>query len=320
MVRTVLIIGGTGSLGKQLIEQYYENNNIVNFSRDELKQYDLEKQFPKVINIIGDIGNYKDVERCILMYKPTHIISAAALKQIDRCEFNIEKTLHTNFQGIKNVCDVVMNHNEKLPMLECICYVSTDKACSPISTYGYSKALGEKYVSYVSKHLHCKCVSVRYGNVLNSRGSIIPLLHYIGENTKDNFKLTHEDMTRFLMTLSDSVKLINYAMDEGVTGEIVIPVLKSMKIKDLLEWFAKKFDREVETTGIRFCEKIHEELINHSESISVYSKNGYYHIRPFNDEGKKLTEFMSYNSNSPGFVLTKEELRLYLIGNHIIQE
>ena len=161
-------------------------------------------------------------------------------------------------------------------------FVSTDKACSPVNIYGMSKALCEQIMVEKSKFLpHIKFVNVRYGNVLNSRGSIIPILEDKGKDPKcEFFTLTDERMTRFIMTLEQSVSLIEYAILKAESGETIIPDLPAMKISDLMHIFSEKYNKPIKVTGLRTGEKIHETLINETQSMRTIKKDGYFHILP----------------------------------------
>ena len=183
--KNILVFGGTGSLGYELTKQLVNNNKIYNFSRDECKHWNMKLDFNYHQNlnfIIGDIINKQKVENSILRVNPDIIIIAAAMKHVDQCEVNAEQCLNTNLLGVKNILDAIEIHKDKLD-LKTTLFVSTDKACSPINTYGMAKAISEQLIiekAYYIKSI--KFVNIRYGNVLNSRGSIIPLLHNIGKD------------------------------------------------------------------------------------------------------------------------------------------
>ena len=177
--KTILIFGGSGSLGNRLIQTYLANNKIVNYSRDENKHWSMELKYKSsnLSNIIGDIRDFNKVHQSIIRVNPHIIIVAAALKHIDRCEYEINECLDTNILGLQNVLKCIEISRLNLQNLETMCFVSTDKACSPVNAYGMSKAICETLVIEKSKYIGgIKFVCVRYGNVLNSRGSIIPIL------------------------------------------------------------------------------------------------------------------------------------------------
>ncbi len=330
--KKIFIFGGSGSLGNKIIDRYINNNIIVNYSRDECKHWRMELKYnsDKLSFIIGNIRDYNRVEKSLIRENPNIIIIAAALKHINKCEFAVDECIQTNFNGPLNVLNAIDKNKDKLTNLECLLFVSTDKACSAISSYGASKFLSERIViekSYYIKTI--KFINVRYGNVLNSNGSIIPILHAMGKDPKyKEYTLTHELMTRFLMTLDDSVDLIEYAILHGESGDIVIPEIISIKIKELFELFSEKYNKPIKVIGLRSNEKLLETLINSTESMSVVKKKDYYHIKPhyasFRRKQAQAGEQSSLcnkiiNSDNPVEYssdmnpLTKEELKEYLM-------
>ena len=290
--QTILIIGGSGSLGNQLIETYLGANQIINYSRDENKHWSMDLKYAskggeRLKHVIGDIRDATKIKQTLLRHRPSIIIIAAALKHIDRCEYEINESINTNIIGIQNVLDAVETNLDVLcPKLSTICFISTDKACSPVNVYGMCKSICEGLMVEKAKYIdRVKFVTVRYGNVLNSRGSIIPILETRCQNGNE-LTLTSEQMTRFIMTLEESVALIEYAILYGQSGEIVIPKLRAMKIKHLFELFGRKYNKPIKITGLRSGEKIHEALINETQSlrtiVSPPTARGitYYHIKP----------------------------------------
>lgn len=312
--KTILIFGGSGSLGNKLIESYYHDNNIINYSRDESKHWGMELKYKtsNLSNIIGDIRDNNKVQQSIIRVNPNIIIIAAALKHIDRCEYEINECLDTNIKGIQNVINCVENNKNILNNLETVCFISTDKACNPVNAYGMSKAICETLMIEKSKYIKdIKFITVRYGNVLNSRGSIIPILNNKGMDPDcKEFILTHESMTRFIMTLEDSVKLIEYAILNGNTGEIIIPKLKSMYIKDIVSLFSIKYNKPIKIVGLRSGERIYETLINDTQSMKTIINENYYHIQP--SYIKNIITEERYEYDSKQNILTKEELEEYL--------
>ena len=314
--KKILIFGGTGSLGYEITKQFVDNNKIYNFSRDECKHWNMKLDFNHHSNlnfIIGDIINKQKVENSIIRVNPDIIIIAAAMKHVDQCEINAEQCINTNMLGVKNILDTIELHKDKLELKTTI-FVSTDKACSPINTYGMAKAISEQLMiekAYYIKSI--KFVNIRYGNVLNSRGSIIPLLHNIGnDERKEHFTLTHTDMTRFVMTLKQSVNLIEYAILNGESGETIIPELISMKLIDLLEIFSEKYNKPIKVTSIRPGEKMLESLINPTQAGRLVKKKSYYHIKSIFDFKETIDDMKLIDYNSKINPLTKEELFSYL--------
>jgi FlaA1/EpsC-like NDP-sugar epimerase len=313
--KKILLFGGSGSLGNNFIEKYINNNIIINFSRDENKHWEMDLKYKNknLKSIIGDVRDYNRVENTILREDPHIIIIMAALKHIDRCEFSIEECIQTDFNGPLNILNAIEKNNKNLINLECIIMVSSDKACEPTNVYGMAKALAECAIIeksfYIKKY---KFVNIRYGNVLNSRGSIIPSLHEKGkDNNVKEFTLTHKDMTRFVMTLEHSVELIEYAIKYGESGDTIIPKLISMKLIDLFQIFSEKYDKPIKITGLRPGEKMLESLISETQSLRlVNGTDGYLHIKaPYKNI---LNEDNVKNYNSHINPLSKDEIYEYL--------
>jgi UDP-glucose 4-epimerase len=320
--KKILVFGGTGSLGYEITKRYVENNTIFNFSRDECKHWNMKLDFNhhKNLNfIIGDVINKDKVENSIIRVNPDIIIIAAAMKHVDQCEINAEQCINSNLLGVKNILDVIELHKEKLH-LGTVLFVSTDKACSPINTYGMAKAISEQLMiekAYYIKNI--KFVNIRYGNVLNSRGSIIPLLHNIGKDErKEYFALTHEEMTRFVMTLSQSVDLIEFAILNGDSGDTVIPELVSMKLIDLLEIFSEKYNKPIKVTSIRPGEKMLESLINPTQAGRIIKNGSYYHIKSIFEYNETIDPNKLIDYNSKLNPLSKEQLFKYLNDRKLI--
>ena len=316
----ILIIGGTGSLGYQLCKTYLDvsTNRITVVSRDECKHWKMGLDFnknPRLQFVIGDIRNKEKMRQTLIRTKPNIIIMAAAMKHIDRCEYESNECIETNIRGTQNILDCIEVEESILRnTLEAVSFISTDKACSPVNIYGMSKAISEGLM--IEKALYIKTikfVTVRYGNVLNSRGSIIPTLHKMGkdDNVK-NFFITDDRMTRFVMTLDQSVSLINHALFKAESGDIVIPRLISCNIKDMIELFSEKYNKPIIKKGIRPGEKMLESLINETQSLRlVNGENGYMYIKPCWNTNALNTDLRDYNSKiNP---LNKIELKKFLI-------
>ena len=317
----ILLVGGSGSLGHEFIDRHLNNNTITNYSRDESKHWQMTNKYKsdKLKFIIGDVRSYHGVETAILREQPHIIIIMAALKHIDRCEYAVEECIQTNCLGPMNVLNVVEKNNDRLKNLESVVMVSTDKACEPTNAYGMAKALAESAI--VEKSLHVKnrkFVNIRYGNVLNSRGSIIPLLCGLGDdlNIKE-FTLTHPEMTRFVMTLEQSVQLIEHAIIFGESGDTVIPELVSMKLVDLMDIFSKKYGKPVRITGLRPGEKMMESLISETQAMRlVNGPDGYCYIKPPYKNISVGGVFKNYNSKlNP---LSRDMLESYLRSSRLI--
>jgi FlaA1/EpsC-like NDP-sugar epimerase len=320
--KRILIFGGSGSLGNEFIQKHIHQNTIINYSRDESKHWQMSLQYKtdQLRFIIGDVRDYNAVENAILREQPHIIIIMAALKHIDRCEYAINECLRTNCLGPMNVLNAIEKNNDRLKNLECTVMVSTDKACEPANVYGMAKALAESAI--VEKSLYVKnrkFVNIRYGNVLNSRGSIIPLLHEKGRDPNvAEFVLTHPEMTRFVMTLEQSVELIEYAVLNGESGDTVIPKLISMRLVDLMEIFSDKYGKPVRLVGLRPGEKMLESLISETQAMRlVKMENGYMHIKPaYRGAVDNGEDPRNYNSKTNP--LNREELDEYLRGLRLI--
>ena len=253
------------------------------------------------------------VNQSISRVDPDIIIIASALKHIDRCEYETNECISTNLLGTQNILNSIelLQNNIKL---EKVCFVSTDKACSPVNIYGMCKAVSECLMIEKSKFIkNIKFVTVRYGNVLNSRGSIIPKLHEIGQNNEyKKYTVTDDRMTRFVMTLDQSVDLVQHALDYGESGDVVIPKLISCKIIDLIEIFSEKYNKPIERGELRPGEKLLESLINETQSMRlIKGKDGYMFIKPPYRNIMVENGVNDYNSKlNP---LSKEDLKRYLL-------
>jgi len=319
----ILIIGGTGSLGNALTKKYLTNNTLYLYSRDESKHWSMSIDYnnhPNINFIIGNISDKEKIKQTLLRHNFDIIILAAALKHIDKCEYETNECLNTNLVGTKNVLDEIENNIQLLTNLKTVCFVSTDKACSPVNIYGMTKAASECLMIEKAKYIpSIKFVCVRYGNVLNSRGSIIPMLHKMGQNEDIKcYKLTDERMTRFVMTLEQSVNLIEHAILHAESGDVVIPQLISCVVKDLIEIFSEKYNKSIVKDKLRPGEKMLESLINETQSMRlIFGPDGYMYIKPpFKNLMTNNTEIKDYNSTiNP---LTKLELKEYLHGLNLL--
>lgn len=291
--KKILIIGGTGALGKTLIQKYYDDNEIIVFSRDEHKHYFLLKQYPKLRSFIGDIKDSQSILSCLYTHRPDVIINAAALKHVPICQANPYESIKTNIIGHQNVIDSV----RQVGGVETIIFVSTDKACKPVNVYGMCKALAEElYIGYANEQTHTKVVLVRYGNVLESTGSVIPLFKSMIRSGTTVLPITNYEMTRFLLTLGDATNLIEDAyMSEHSHGKIAIPKVKSLRIEDVANVLIKQYATATVTTtqvGIRPGEKLHEEMISTEEWARTEEHDTHFLI------GQTVIrdEYKSYNS------------------------
>lgn len=319
--KKILIFGGSGSLGKALIDRYIDHNEVYVYSRDECKQWEirLSNPSPGLHFVIGDVRDPIKIKKTLSRIRPHVLIMAAAMKHIDRCEYETTECIATNLMGTVNILHVI---EEDQMDLESVCFVSTDKACSPVNIYGMCKAASECCIVETSLHVpSVKFVVVRYGNVLNSRGSIIPILHQVGQDTnKTRFSLTDTRMTRFIMTLEQSVDLIEHALLHAPSGTIVIPKLVSMKLVDLISIFSDIYQKPWELSQLRPGEKTLESLINETQSrrLTLSHDRDYYYILPYHQhtEAPTAQEIRDYNSLlNP---ISREELRDLLMGLELI--
>ena len=278
--KKILITGGTGSFGKAFLNKQLKNNNFSEiriFSRDEKKQDDLRKLIdsPKVKFYLGDVRDINSIEPAI--NNVDYVFHAAALKQVPSCEFFPIEAVKTNIIGANNVLTLAKRNNiKKLVVL------STDKAAYPINAMGMSKALMEKVMISNSRNLdNQKSIfcGTRYGNVMASRGSVIPLFVHQIKNNQD-ITITSPEMTRFMMTLDDAVELVNHAFENANNGDLFVQKSPSSTINDLALALMKIFEKEVElkVIGIRHGEKIYETLLGSEERIKAEEQDKYFKV------------------------------------------
>ena len=279
--KVVLITGGTGSFGKKFIqtilERYSSVSKIIIYSRDELKQSSLKERypaadFPQLRFFIGDV---RDRSRLTQACEGVDvIIHAAAIKQVDTAEYNPTECIRTNIDGAENVIQAALSCG-----VRDVVALSTDKACAPINLYGATKLVSDKLFTAANNIRGSKEVRfsvVRYGNVMGSRGSVIPF--FLGRKGTGLLPITHEDMTRFNISLQDGVDLVMFALNNHLGGEIFVPKIPSYKILDVATAVAPECKTEV--VGIRPGEKLHEEMITDSDSIHTIDLGRYYAILP----------------------------------------
>lgn len=279
--KSILITGGTGSFGnafiRRVLKDYPDVKRIVVFSRDEFKQFNMQqqlstKEYPCLRYFIGDV---RDKERLVRALEGIDIvIHAAAIKQIVAAEYNPFETIKTNIIGAQNIIDASFKQNVKQ-----IIALSTDKAAAPINLYGATKLCSDKLFiasNNFKGQRDLKVSVVRYGNVMGSRGSVIP---FFIEKREDGFlPVTHKDMTRFNITLDEGVELVFMALEEQWGGEIFVPKIPSYKIMDVVEAVAPGI--EVREVGIRPGEKLHEEMITETDGMNTIEFKSYYVILP----------------------------------------
>jgi UDP-N-acetylglucosamine 4,6-dehydratase (inverting) len=278
--KSILITGGTGSFGSNFVRYLLNNkfpfSRIIIFSRDEFKQDQLQKDlnFKKGNNLRFFLGDVRDKDRLLYAFKNLDfVIHAAALKQVPAAEYNPMEFIKTNVLGSQNIIESALENN-----VEKVLALSTDKAVAPINLYGATKLCSDKlFISannYSGKNATIFSV-VRYGNVLGSRGSVLPEFLKIKSNNKI-FNITDLDMTRFNILMKDAIDLVVVALNKALGGEIFVPKLKSFKVTDLAKSLNSKCKFNI--TGVRPGEKIHEELITVADSYNCFDFNKYYLI------------------------------------------
>jgi len=313
--KKILILGGTGALGQTLTKRYYQNNHIIVFSRDEHKQVNMKKDYKNVYYQIGDIKDKDSVCQVINEYKPDVVINTAALKHVPICEEHPYESVKTNIIGHKNLIDCISSCNHKI---ETLMFISTDKACKPINVYGMCKAISERlYIDYANKQSDIKVVLCRYGNVLESTGSVIPFFKELLDKGVSSLPITDKRMTRFLISLEESVDLIEWALNEPSShGCIIVPKLKSLLVTDLAIELGYSYaglnDVDLEYVGIRSGEKIHEDMVSLEESLRTKKYNKYFMITD------NIINKNAWSFSSDSDVMPFEEIKNFLKEKNVI--
>lgn len=293
--KTLLITGGTGSLGKALtnhiLNKYPEIKKLIIFSRDEQKQFQMAQEYPANIypQIRYFIGDVRDKDRLMRAMKGVdYVIHAAAMKHVHIAEYNPSECVKTNIDGAQNVIDACLETE-----VERVVALSTDKACAPINLYGATKLASDKLfvaANNIKGWNPIRFSVVRYGNVMGSNGSVIPF--FINKKKEGSLPITDLNMTRFNISLQGGVDMVMHALYNAWGGEIFIPKIPSYKITDVAQAIAP--DCTLDVVGIRPGEKLHEEMITPSDSFYTYDLGQYYVILPAQpnwDVEKFLTEF-----------------------------
>ena len=321
--KTILITGGTGSFGKkfvQIVLDHYSPKKLIVFSRDELKQFEMsqrwsQKQYPCLRYMIGDI---RDKERLNRAFNGVdYIVHAAALKQVPAAEYNPEEFIKTNVIGGMNIIDAALNNNVKK-----IVTLSTDKACNPSNLYGATKLCSDRLFTaanvYSGQDMDTIFATVRYGNVLGSRGSVVPF--FKERMATGTLPITDPRMTRFWITLDQGVHFVLKVLEISKGGEIFVPKIPTMNIPDLATAIAPDCKQEV--VGIRPGEKIHEVLISEDEGRNTVEYEQCFVINPIKDEtsdyekdviGKPCQDGFIYSSDNTDYLLSIDELRQILV-------
>jgi len=317
--KSVLVTGGTGSFGKRCIEtilRHHRPGRVVVFSRDELKQHEMRSRPP--FDTLGEdtiryfVGNVRDRSRLMQAFRGVDVvIHAAALKQVPACEYNPFEAIKTNVIGAENVIDVAIERG-----VERVVALSTDKACNPVNLYGATKLCSDKL--FVAGNSYAggsptRFSVVRYGNVVGSRGSVVPF--FLRKRHEGKLPITHPEMTRFWITLDQGVQLVLKSLERMSGGEIYVPKIPSMRITDLAQAVAPDVEQVV--VGVRPGEKLHEMMISRDDARHTREFDDHYVIEPDfvwwekrpRLEGKACAEDFQYSSEINTSWLNHDELR-----------
>ena len=324
----ILITGGTGSFGKafiaEIFRRYPEIKRLVVYSRDELKQWELqqlypEKNYPQLRFFLGDVRDRDRLKRAL--ERIDTVIHAAALKQVPAAEYNPIEFINTNVLGAENVVQACLDSGVKR-----VVALSTDKAAAPINLYGATKLCSDKLfiaANNIKGKRDLRFSVVRYGNVMGSRGSVIPF--FLEKAKTGLLPITDPAMTRFNISLSEGVSMVFWALENALGGELFVPKIPSYRITDVVEAIGPSCEKPI--TGIRPGEKIHEEMITSSDSFTTIDLGTYYAILPSDGRVQELYEEagirsepvatgFAYNSGSNPEFLSVEQLRM-LIREHV---
>lgn len=326
--KTVLVTGGTGSFGKRFVsrvlKEFPQIKKLIIFSRDELKQYEMSLDYPKhkYPSIRFFLGDVRDRDRLSRAFEGVDvIIHAAALKQVPAAEYNPFEFINTNIMGAENIINAALDKG-----VQKIVALSTDKAAAPINLYGATKLCSDKLfiaANNVRGTRDCSFSIVRYGNVMGSRGSVIPL--FLNQKSKGKLTITDPDMTRFNISLDEGVDLVFTALNDGLGGEIFVPKIPSYKVGDVAKAVAPEIEHEI--VGIRPGEKIHEEMITEADSYNTIELKDYFVILPVTSQqkndlyqqhfnGQRVSAGFKYNSGTNTEWLSVDEIR-NLIKKHV---
>ena len=320
--KIILLTGGTGSFGQTFIPltlKHYKPKQIIVYSRDEMKQWEMAQKFEGDLRVKFVIGDVRDRERLVrCMSGVDFIVHAAATKIVPTAEYNPSECIKTNINGAMNVIESAL-----VAGVERVVALSTDKASNPINLYGASKLASDKLfvASNDGKNTSTLFAVVRYGNVMGSRGSVIPF--FITRKKQGEIPITHPEMTRFMISLEDGVKLVWHAFENMLGGEIYVKKIPSMKVKDIALTIAPETKQSI--IGIRPGEKMHEQMIGVEDAPHTYAYDGYFKILPaINNwssdparigKGQKVPENFSYTSDQNDEWMDKATLRAWIDEN-----
>lgn len=329
--RSILITGGTGSFGrafvKTVLQRFPDIKRLVVFSRDEMKQFEMaqefsEKQYPAIRYFIGDVRDRSRL--CRALHSIDTVIHAAALKQVPAAEYNPMEFIQTNILGAANVVEACIDSG-----VQRVIALSTDKAAAPINLYGATKLCSDKLfvaANNYSGSTGLRISVVRYGNVMGSRGSVIPL--FLTKAKGGVLPITNPAMTRFNISMQEGVEMVFWAISHALSGEIFVPKIPSYRIMDVAQAIGPSCRHEI--VGVRLGEKIHEEMITESDSFNTVDLGRYYAILPAQGRvtiehyaqhmpAKPVDVGFAYNSGKNRDFLSVEDLRA-LIREHIDPE
>jgi len=327
--QSILITGGTGSFGKAFVRSVLEHcpkvKRLVVFSRDELKQFEMQQEFPEskypaLRFFIGDVRDQHRLRRALEGIDT--VVHAAALKQVPAAEYNPFEFIQTNIMGAQNLIEACLDTQVKR-----VVALSTDKAAAPINLYGATKLCSDKLFIAANNFKGPRDLRfsvVRYGNVMGSRGSVIPF--FLEKAKTGVLPITDPEMTRFNISLDEGVEMVFWALEHGLGGEILVPKIASYRIVDVANAIAPNCRQEI--VGIRPGEKLHEEMITHSDSPNTIDLGGYYAILSPSSKARYLASNLNAVLVSPGFAyesgtnpnfLSVEQIRT-LIRNHMNPE
>lgn len=317
--KIILLTGGTGSFGNAFVSltlQEHDPQHIIVYSRDEMKQWEMAQKFEgdaRVKFVIGDVRDQERLIRC--MSGVDYVVHAAATKIVPTAEYNPAECIKTNINGAMNVIEASL-----IAGVDRVVALSTDKASNPINLYGATKLASDKLfvASNLSEKDSTSFAVVRYGNVMGSRGSVIPF--FMSLKDTGELPITHPDMTRFMISLEDGVKLVWHAFDDMHGGEIYVKKIPSMKVVDIASTIAPEAEQLV--IGIRPGEKMHEQMIGVEDAPHTFSYDGYFKILPaINNwssdpirigKGEKVAENFSYTSDKNDEWMEKSELQAWI--------
>ncbi|RBP49884.1 UDP-N-acetylglucosamine 4,6-dehydratase (inverting) [Arenicella xantha] len=297
--KSILITGGTGSFGiaftRELLSRYPDVRRVVIFSRDELKQYEMAQEFPntewpQIRFFIGDVRDKERLQRALQGIDT--VVHAAALKQVPAAEYNPFECIKTNVLGAQNLIEACLDTE-----VENVVALSTDKAAAPINLYGATKLCSDKlFVSAnnIKGRKQIKFSVVRYGNVMGSRGSVIPF--FLKQRSQGTLTITDPQMTRFNISLTEGVDMVFWSLENACGGEVFVPKIPSYRITDVAEAIAPGMQTDV--VGIRPGEKLHEEMITESDSLNTADLGRYFAILPAG-QGMSLLDYCAKQGGAP---------------------